>query len=276
LPAITWVDTVPTMPDVTPPRYNVLGVGVSALTLADARDQVLSVRGELRRGYICLGTAHGLTEARRDRDLRDIYNASWLTTPDGMPLVWLGPRGVERVYGPDLMLAVCDAGRVTGLRHYLCGGVPGVAEALQNRLRQRFPGVEIVGTYTPPFRPLSATETTALAADVSRTRPDVIWVGLSSPKQEKFMARHWRTLDAGVLIGVGAAFDFHSGRVPQAPRWMQRRGLEWLFRLGAEPRRLGPRYLKTNPLFALRVLAQRTGLKTYPIEPHAAVPPPPH
>jgi N-acetylglucosaminyldiphosphoundecaprenol N-acetyl-beta-D-mannosaminyltransferase len=136
--------------------------------------------------------------------------------------------------------------------------------------------VEIVGTYTPPFRPLSATETTALAADVSRTRPDVIWVGLSSPKQEKFMARHWRTLDAGVLIGVGAAFDFHSGRVPQAPRWMQRRGLEWLFRLGAEPRRLGPRYLKTNPLFALRVLAQRTGLKTYPIEPHAAVPPPPH
>jgi len=128
----------PTMSVVTPPRYNVLGVGVSALTLASARDHVLGVRGELRRGYICLGTAHGLTEARRDPELRAIYNASWLTTPDGMPLVWLGPPGVERVYGPDLMLTVCDAGRATGLRHYLCGGVPGVAETLQDRLRIRF------------------------------------------------------------------------------------------------------------------------------------------
>lgn len=270
MPTLTRVDTVPTMSAEPPPRYNVLGVGVSALTLASARDHVLGVRGTVRRGYICLGTAHGLTEARRDPELRAIYNASWLTAPDGMPLVWLGPPGVERVYGPDLMLAVCDAGRAIGLRHYLCGGVPGVADALQNRLRTRFPGVEIVGTYTPPFRLLSATESTALAADILRTRPDVIWVGLSSPKQETFMARHWRALDAGVLIGVGAAFDFHSGRVPQAPRWMQRSGLEWLFRFGTEPRRLGPRYLKTTPLFALRVLAQRTGLKTYPIEQHAS------
>ncbi len=247
-------------------RYNVLGVSVSALTLQQARDLVVGVRGQQRKGYICLGTAHGLTEARRDPELRRIYNAAWLTTPDGMPLVWLGPRGVERVYGPDLMLAVCDAGLATGLRHYLCGGVPGVAEELGRRLRARFPGIEIVGTFTPPFRELDATETTALQADVARTRPDVIWVGLSSPKQEKFMARHWRALDAGVLIGVGAAFDFHSGRVRQAPRWIQRSGFEWLFRLGTEPRRLGPRYLKTNPLFALRVLAQKTRLRDYPVE----------
>lgn len=252
-----------------PARYNVLGVGVSALTLPQTRDLVLGVRGQLRRGYICLGTAHGLTEARTDANLRRIFNESWLTTPDGMPLVWLGPRGVERVYGPDLMLEVCEAGRRFGLRHYLFGGVPGVAEELRARLIQRFPGLEIVGTHTPPFRPLDATETVALQAEIARLRPDVIWVGLSSPKQEKFMAQHWRALDAGVLIGVGAAFDFHAGRVRQAPRWLQRSGFEWLFRLCAEPRRLGPRYLKVTPLFALRVLAQLTGLRRYPLDPAA-------
>lgn len=250
----------------TPPRYNVLGVGVSTLTLAQVRDLVVGVRGKLRRGYICLGTAHGLTEARRDPELRRIFNAAWLTTPDGMPLVWLGPAGVERVYGPDLMLAVCEAGRAAHLRHYFFGGVPGVAEELQRRLVARFPGLEVVGTFTPPFRPLGAAETEALRADIARTRPDIVWVGLGTPKQERFMAQHWRELDAGVLIGVGAAFDFHSGRVRQAPRWMQRSGLEWLFRLATEPRRLGPRYVITNPLFALRVIAQALGLRQYPIE----------
>ena len=247
------------------PRYNVLGVGISALTFAQARDLVRGVRGQLRRGYICLGTAHGLTLARRDPALRRAFNDAWLTTPDGMPLVWLGPPGVERVYGPDLMLAVCDAGRATGLRHYFFGGGPGVAEELKQKLTARFPGLEVVGTFTPPFRPLDPAELAALHADVARTRPDIIWVGLGTPKQELFMAANAATLDAGVLIGVGAAFDFHSGRVRQAPRWIQRSGLEWLFRLGTEPRRLGPRYLTTNPLFALRVVAQKLGIKKYPI-----------
>ncbi|MSU25385.1 MAG: glycosyltransferase [Opitutus sp.] len=246
-----------------PPRYNVLGVGVSALTLAQTRDLVRDVRGQRQRGYVCLGTAHGLSEAHADPALRKIFNESWLTTPDGMPLVWLGPRGVERVYGPDLMLAVCDAGRATGLTHYFFGGSPGVAEELSVKLSARFPGLAVVGTFTPPFRPLNEAETIALRADVARGRPDVIWVGLGTPKQERFMAAHWRELEAGVLIGVGAAFDFHSGRVRQAPRWVQRSGFEWLFRLGTEPRRLGWRYLKTNPLFALRVLAQLSGLRRY-------------
>jgi len=246
-------------------RYNVLGVGVSALTFTQTRDLVLGVRGELRRGYICLGTAHGLTVARNDAELRRIYNESWLTTPDGMPLVWLGPGGVERVYGPDLMLAVCAAGRATGLRHYFCGGLPGVATELSRRLRGRFPGLDVVGTFTPPFRALDPGETEAWRAEVARTRPDVIWVGLSTPKQEKFMARHWGELEAGVMIGVGAAFDFHTGRVRQAPRWIQRSGFEWFFRLCAEPRRLGPRYLTTTPLFALRVLAQKSGMRKYPL-----------
>ena len=247
-------------------RYNVLGVGVSTLTLHETRDVILGLQGERRRGYICLGTAHGLTEACHDPRLRRIYNEALLTTPDGMPLVWLGPPGVERVYGPDLMLAVCDAGRAGGLRHYLYGGVPGVADELRQKLENRFPGLNVVGSFTPPFRELNEFEVETLRRDVARTRPDVIWVGLSSPKQEKFMARYGRELDAAVLIGVGAAFDFHSGRVRQAPRWIQRSGFEWLFRLGTEPRRLGLRYLKTNPLFALRVLAQKSGLKSYPIE----------
>lgn len=247
------------------PRYNVLGVGVSALTLARATELIVGCRGTLRQGYICLGTAHGLTEARRDLELRRIYHEAWLTTPDGMPLVWLGPPGVERVYGPDLMLAVCDAGRRNGLRHYLCGGVPGVAEELRQKLIARFPGLEIVGTFTPPFRPLNDAEAAALRSDIARTRPDVVWIGLGTPKQERFMARHGHELDAAVLIGVGAAFDFHSGRVRQAPRWIQRSGFEWLFRLCTEPRRLGRRYLTTTPLFAARVLMQKLGLKNYPL-----------
>lgn len=249
-----------------PPRYNVLGTAVSALTLASARDLVVGVRGQLRRGYICLGTVHGVSEARADPAFRKILNASWLTTPDGMPLVWLGPPGTERVYGPDLMLAVCDAGRAVGLTHYFYGGHPGVASELKTKLCARFPGLAVVGTFTPPFRPLDAGESSALHAELARTGPDVIWVGLGTPKQERFMADYAPTLDAGVLIGVGAAFDFHSGRVRQAPRWMQRSGLEWFFRLCTEPRRLAPRYLKTNPVFVLQILAQRLGLRTYPLD----------
>jgi len=248
------------------PRYNVLGVGVSALTLAQARDLVLGVRGTRRNGYVCVTTVHGIDEARRDPAFRRILNASWLTTPDGMPLVWLGPRDVERVYGPDLMLAVCDAGRARGLTHYFYGGAPNVAEALRESLCRRFPGLEVAGTYTPPYRPLEPGELAAFRADVARAQPDILWVGLGTPKQERFMAEHWATLDAGLLIGVGAAFDFHSGCVPQAPRWIQRSGFEWLFRLCMEPRRLGPRYLRTNPIFVLRALAQLSGLKKYPLD----------
>lgn len=252
-------------PAALPPRYNLLGVGISALTFAQARDLVVGVRGTVRRGYVCCGTAHGLVEAQRDPALRRVYNESWLTTPDGMPLVWLGPPGTERVYGPDLMLAVCDAGRRTGLRHFLFGGRPGVVADLHARLSARFPGAEIVGAMTPPFGAADEIETTALRAAVAQARPDVIWVGLGSPKQEHFMARHWRALDAGVLIGVGAAFDFHSGRVRQAPPWIRGSGFEWLFRFAMEPRRLGWRYLRTNPLFLAHVLAQKTGVRRYPL-----------
>jgi N-acetylglucosaminyldiphosphoundecaprenol N-acetyl-beta-D-mannosaminyltransferase len=276
-------------PAMVPPpaaRYNVLGVGVSALTLSGTRDAILGVRGTLRRGYICLGTAYGLVEALADPELREAYNRSWLTTPDGMPLVWLGRRemnrrnagrtagsgrgafaaptaAVERVYGPDLMLEVCNAGRAAGLTHYLYGGAPGVAEQLREQLVGRFPGLRVIGTYAPPFRPLTREEFVLLQDDVARARPDVMWIGLGTPKQERFMAGAWGELDAGVMIGVGAAFDFHAGRVRQAPRWIQRSGFEWFFRLCTEPGRLGRRYLTTTPLFALHVVAQLSGLRNY-------------
>ncbi len=255
---------------ISPPRYNVLGTGVSALSLDDARDLVLSARGQLRLGYICHATAYNVHAALTDPALRLAYRDSLITAPDGMPLVWLGHwhghRQVNRVYGPDLMNAACDAGRTVGLRHYFFGGVSGVAEELRRKLTAKFPGLEIVGTYSPPWRALTPGEFARVQAEIAALRPDVIWVGLSSPKQEIFMAEHAAKLDAGLLIGVGAAFDFHSGRVTQAPRWMQRSGLEWLFRLGTQPRRLWRRYLIHSPLFVLRTVAQLSGLKKYPEE----------
>ncbi|AOS44607.1 Putative N-acetylmannosaminyltransferase [Lacunisphaera limnophila] len=254
----------------SPPRFNLLGTGVSALSLAEACDLVLTARDQRGLGYVCCATAYNVNLARTLPALRAAYHRAWLTTPDGMPLVWLGRwhghRSITRVYGPDLLAAVCDAGRARGLRHFFYGGDEGVAAQLQEKLCARYPGLQVVGTCTPPFRDPTADELAALRAQAAATRPDVIWVGLSSPKQELFMAAHGSTLDAGLLIGVGAAFDFLSGRVPQAPRWMQRAGLEWLHRLATEPRRLWRRYLVHNPLFVLRTLAQLTGLRKYPLE----------
>ncbi|HEX2862081.1 MAG TPA: WecB/TagA/CpsF family glycosyltransferase [Lacunisphaera sp.] len=253
----------------TPPRFNVLGTGVSALSLEQARDLVLTARAGTPLGYICCATAYNVNLARADTALRAAYNRSFLTTPDGMPLVWLGRshghRDITRVYGPDLMEAVCAAGRAPGLRHFFYGGEPGVAEQLREKFLARFPGVQVVGTVTPPFRELTEIELSTLRATVAAARPDVLWVGLSSPKQEHFMAAHAAALEAGLLIGVGAAFDFLSGRVPQAPRWMQRNGLEWCHRLCTEPRRLWKRYLVQSPLFVVRTFAQRAGLRKYPL-----------
>lgn len=247
------------------PRYNVLGVGVSALAFEQAVGLVIGSRGSRPAEYVCLCTAYGLDVAGRDEGYRRIFNQSWLTTPDGMPVVWLGPKGVERVYGPDLMLAVCDRGRTSGLRHFFFGGHPGVAGRLAERLSSRFPGLEVAGTYTPPFRDMNEDEISLLREQVARTKPDIVWVGTGTPRQERFMAGPGKTLDTGLLIGVGAAFDFHSGRIRQAPRWIQRSGLEWLFRLCAEPGRLTGRYLVTNARFVVRVVAQKLRLLDYPM-----------
>ncbi len=253
-----------------PPRFNVLGVGIHALNLNQARELVITAARTRSAGYVCFCDVNSVSCARRDPAHRTALNRSLLTTPDGMPLVWLGRRAghaeISRVYGPDLLEAVCAATATTPLTHYFYGAGPGTAEKLASRLRERFPGIKIAGTHTPPFRALSAAEEAGLAQEIATLRPDFFWVGLSTPKQEHFMAAHAEKLEVGLMLGIGAAFDFLSGNIRQAPRWMQRCGLEWAFRLCTEPRRLAPRYLRNNPLFVLRVLAQKLGLRRYRLE----------
>lgn len=202
--------------------------------------------------------------------MRWAVNGAGLATPDGMPLVWLGrwksQVEVNRVYGPDLMLALCAISAQRGYTHYFYGGAPGVPELLAEKLMRRFPGLQVAGTYSPPFRSLTAVEEQQVIQQLNKAAADIIWVGLGTPKQDLWMAAHRAQLAAPVLIGVGAAFDFHTGRMPQAPRWMQRSGLEWLFRLWQEPRRLWYRYLIYNPLFVGLILAQIVGFKRYSID----------
>jgi N-acetylglucosaminyldiphosphoundecaprenol N-acetyl-beta-D-mannosaminyltransferase len=253
-----------------PARVNVLGVGVSAINLDMALARITQAVEKKEKGYVCLTGVHGVSEAQSDPEFRQILNRAFLCTPDGMPLVWVGrlrgQKHMARVYGPDLMLAVMALSEQTGWRHFLYGGAGGTAQALQQRLVERFPKLRIVGTFQPPFRPLNAEELATLQETIRRTRPDAIWVGLSTPKQERFMATYLPKLDVTLMFGVGAAFDFLAGKVRQAPRWMQRSGLEWFFRLCCEPRRLWKRYFKNNPLFVARIFCQLAGLKKFPIQ----------
>ncbi len=246
-------------------RTNVLGVGVSQITMADAVRTI--DRWIVRRDphYVCVTGVHGVMESQRDAGLRHIHNNAGLVTPDGMPLVWLnrlsGFEHAERVYGPDLLLAVCGAASSRPYRHFFYGGGPGVADRLAARLAARFPRMVVAGTYCPPFGPPSPAETREITRRINVADADVVWVGLSTPKQERWMSAHVGRVTAPVLIGVGAAFDFHAGLKKQAPRWMQRSGMEWLFRLSSEPRRLGPRYLLNNPLFVWNIMLQRLGIR---------------
>jgi N-acetylglucosaminyldiphosphoundecaprenol N-acetyl-beta-D-mannosaminyltransferase len=243
-----------------PPRVDVLGIGVSAIDMPAALQRIDRWIAGHAREYVCITGVHGVMESQRDASLRDIHNQAGLVTPDGMPLVWLshlfGYPQVRRVYGPDLMLAVCQRSMTTGYRHYFYGGAPGIAERLAARLQARFPGLAVVGTCSPPFRSLRTDEEQEMLSRINDAGPDIVWVGLSTPKQERWMHRYRDRLHAPVLIGVGAAFDFHAGVKRQAPYWMQRSGLEWVFRLASEPRRLGPRYLVNNPAFVWRVVWQ--------------------
>jgi N-acetylglucosaminyldiphosphoundecaprenol N-acetyl-beta-D-mannosaminyltransferase len=249
------------------PRYNVLGTGISAVNLATTRAIILAALADGRSGYVSTADVRAVNLAADDPAFRSDLNGSLLTTPDGMPLVWLGRllghRFVDRVYGPDLMLDLCAATAGAGRTHFFVGGAPGVAKALGRRLQERFPDLQIVGTASPPFRPPTPDEDAALVANIANARPDFLWVGLSLPERERFMARLSPQLAGTIMVGVGAAFDLLSGRVPQAPRWIQRSGLEWLFRLSLEPRRLAPRYFRHLPVFCFRVFIQLTRLRRY-------------
>jgi N-acetylglucosaminyldiphosphoundecaprenol N-acetyl-beta-D-mannosaminyltransferase len=255
------------LPAGAPPRANVLGIGVHAVNMEQVLALMASAVDARRKGYICVTGVHGIMEAQREPGLKRILNEAFLTTPDGMPTVWVGRMQrfsqIDRVFGPELMLEFCRLSITRGYRHFLYGGGPGVAEELRRALLSHLPELQIVGTYTPPFRALSTREAGDLQATFRELKPDVTWIGLSTPKQEKFMAEYLDRLDTTLLVGVGAAFDYHTGRIQDAPRWVKRAGLQWLHRMGQEPRRLWKRYLLNNPKFIVSILSQFAGLVHY-------------
>jgi N-acetylglucosaminyldiphosphoundecaprenol N-acetyl-beta-D-mannosaminyltransferase len=241
-------------------RVDILGVGVSTINLDDAVTTIERWIGERGRNYVCITGVHGVMESRRDERLRRIHNEAGMVTPDGMPLVWLsrrfGNRRTDRVYGPDLMRKMTAVSARRGYRQFYYGGAEGVADKLRRVLVNAHPGLEVAGALCPPFRELTPDEDQAVVDAINAARPDIVWVGLSTPKQEFWMARHLGRIEAPVIVGVGAAFDFLAGTKRQAPRWMQRHGLEWLFRLLAEPRRLWRRYAYIVPGFAILALGE--------------------
>jgi N-acetylglucosaminyldiphosphoundecaprenol N-acetyl-beta-D-mannosaminyltransferase len=236
-------------------RLNILGVCVSPINLDSAVATLERWIDEHSHNYVCVTGVHGVMESRRDERLRSIHNAAGMVVPDGMPLVWFsrlcGRSGTERVYGPDLMRKMTALSARRGFRQFYFGGADGVADKLKHCLTGAHPGLEVVGTLCPPFHESTNAEDQAFIDAINRARPDIVWVGLSTPKQELWMASHLGRIDAPVMVGVGAAFDFLAGTKRQAPPWMQRNGLEWLFRLCSEPRRLWRRYAYIVPGFAV-------------------------
>lgn len=252
------------------PRANVLGVGVHAVNMPVALEIIESAIAERRRGYVCATGVHGVMEVRRDPALASVFADALLVVPDGMPTVWMGraqglPK-MERVFGPDLLLAVAGRSEVTGWTHFLYGGGTGVAQELRDVLTRCFPSMNIVGTYTPPFRRLTGEEELTLIGELDRLQPDIVWVGLSTPKQERFMAEYLPLLNTTLMIGVGAAFDFHTGRIADSPHWVKKCGLQWLHRLIQEPSRLWKRYLLNNPRFLLEAGLQLASVKRYELQ----------
>jgi N-acetylglucosaminyldiphosphoundecaprenol N-acetyl-beta-D-mannosaminyltransferase len=247
--------------------YRVLGVRVDAVQIPEvcARVEEWIERRDSCR-YVAVTGMHGIMEAQHDPTFKSILNSADLVVPDGMPLVWLGRLHgrhlARRVYGPDLMIEVCHQ-TTSRSSHFLVGGAPGVADRLATALKQRFPGLVISGTCSPPFAPLTEVQEEDLVATINRADPDIVWVGLSTPKQEQWMYRNRVRLKAAVVLGVGAAFDIHSGTRSQAPRWMRENGWEWLFRLMQEPRRLWRRYLIYGPQFLFCVALELLKLRNF-------------
>lgn len=252
------------------PRANVLGVGVSAINMAEALSLFESWLGNGGKGYVCVTGVHGVMEAQKDPSFRRILNESLLTTPDGMPTVWVGKfqgfKKMGRVFGPDLMYEVCRLSVENGYSHFFYGGRPGVAEQLKAIMTNSIPRLRVVGTYTPPFGSLSRQEEACLFELVAETKPDIFWVGLSTPKQERFMAEYSHKIQTKIMVGVGAAFDLHTGLIKDAPDWMKSSGLQWLHRLTQDPFRLWRRYLVNNPKFLWKIALQLTRLSKYSLD----------
>jgi N-acetylglucosaminyldiphosphoundecaprenol N-acetyl-beta-D-mannosaminyltransferase len=246
---------------------DVLGVKVCAVNLNQAVQKMQYWIEKKEQKYVHLCTVHTIMECRKNMELLNIVNSSGMALPDGMPLVWLnhyyGYKDAGRVYGPELMLALCKHSLTMGYRHYFYGGTGDVSMRLATALKQRHPQLQIAGYYSPPVSNAEIIENMEIINDINNKNPDIIWVGLGTPKQDFWVARHRSLLNAAVLIPVGAAFDFLSGKIPQAPMWMRNNGLEWLFRLIIEPKRLAYRYCVYNTLFMLRIFLQMTCLNSY-------------
>jgi N-acetylglucosaminyldiphosphoundecaprenol N-acetyl-beta-D-mannosaminyltransferase len=241
-------------------KVNILGVNISVLSLSGAMEAIDGFIASRGFYYVCFSNVHTVMISFDAPDFRRITNDADLALPDGTPLVWaarlLGHDLRERVYGPDLMLALCERGVHKGYAHFFYGGGEGVPELLSRNLSARFPGLKVAGFYSPPFRPLSAQEDEEVIKMINDSGAHFLWVGLGAPKQERWMADHLNRIKVPVMLGVGAAFDFLSGKVKQAPDWMQRQGLEWFFRLMVEPKRLWKRYLYNNPRFIYHISKQ--------------------
>jgi N-acetylglucosaminyldiphosphoundecaprenol N-acetyl-beta-D-mannosaminyltransferase len=270
-------DALPRTPRLAAPpenRANVLGVGVHAIDLPRAAGIIENAVREGRKGYVCATGVHGVMEAQRDPEFRKTLNRALLVVPDGMPTVWIGRMqgysGMKRVFGPDLMLELCRRSARTGMRHFLYGGNPGIADELAEALRRLFPEIKIVGTFTPPFRALAPSEQLVFEKQLEVAQPDIVWVGLSTPKQERFMADNFERLACKVMIGVGAAFDLHTGHLKDAPQWVKDAGLQWAHRLCQEPRRLRKRYLVNNSAFLVAIGLQLAGLRCHALPPSSS------
>lgn len=249
-------------------HFTVLGVRIDALQIPEVVAQMESwIQSTDGSHWIEPAGMHGLAETLHDPTFRNVLNDADMVVADGMPLVWLGRlrgcRLARRVYGPELMLTFCDQTATRGYRHFFYGGEPGLAEELAQQLSKRFPGVTLAGTYCPQFRPLTAGENQEVVQIIRATRPDVLWVALGMPEKERWMYENRTAIGVPVMVGVGAAFDLISGRVPQAPRWMREHGLEWFYRLLQEPRRLWRRYLVCGPKFICHVSLELLGLKKF-------------
>jgi N-acetylglucosaminyldiphosphoundecaprenol N-acetyl-beta-D-mannosaminyltransferase len=260
------------MSDTGIPYANVLGVSVHAVNMSRAVSLVQGALDEGGKHYVCLTGVHGVMEAQNDAGLKAILNRSFLNAPDGRPMVWVGwIQGfaeMDQVGGPELMLEICRRSMERSYSHFLFGGNPGIAEALRRNLGEKFPGIKIVGIYTPPFRALNPQEEADLVRMVAQTAPDIFWVGISTPKQERFMFDYLPKLDTKMMFGVGAAFDVHAGRVRPAPQWMKKAGLAWFYRLCQDPRRLWKRYLFNIPRFLWAIALQLLGWRACTIERH--------
>lgn len=238
----------------------VVGTSLAITHYDEVMDWMDGVVARRERACLTAAAVHLVMVAEEDQETRDAVSQA-LAVPDGQPLVWamraLGHSTASRVYGPELMARYCERSASTGVRMFLYGGRnQGALVELALQLRRRYPGLKIVGGYSPPFRPLTGEEEEWVAREINRSRADVVWVGTGQPKQEKWMAQFRERLSAPILVGIGAAFDFHAGLVPQAPTWMQNLGMEWLFRLVQEPRRLWRRYARYNPRFVYGFLQQ--------------------